>query len=109
MTKIKCIYSKVKHLTEGKEYLLLEKFKNRVIVINDIGKRSSIKISGGDVKVYFDFSKSTPSTELSITDVVQQRELLVAFHKYLIDDFTHEHTEWLSREGIVNEFLKSLQ
>ena len=70
MIKIKCIYSKVKHITEGKEYLLLEKFKNRVIIINDIGKRSSIKITGGGVRVYFDFSKPTPSTELSITDVV---------------------------------------
>lgn len=43
---------------------------------------------------------------LSMPRVVQQRELLLAFHRTLVDDFTQEH-EWYTREQIVDDFLKS--
>jgi len=40
--------------------------------------------------------------------VVQQRELLVAFHRTLVDEFTQEH-EYYTREQIVDDFLESHQ
>jgi len=108
MILAKCIYSKAQYFTVGAHYPILEKFKERIITINDIGKKTCVKYTGNGSRLNFDFPKTGPSTELNMAAVVQQRELLLAFHRTLVDDFTQKH-EYYTREQIVDDFLKSQQ
>lgn len=71
MILVQCIYSKAEYFTEGNHYPVLEKFKDRMITINDKGKKTNVKYTGGSSKLYFDWPETNSAAELNMACVVK--------------------------------------